>query len=458
MVERSAHNRLVAGSNPAGPTKIEFKKVQKAELLGFTAFIKTKKDKLKLKQKFNMEHFELLQEVKFKKHHYFEENLSLGFKCLIANRTITNIGTGLFSVFLPIFLYIILGENIRYLAFYYLATYLFSLLLTSTLHHSLNKFGFKKAIGISTLIGAFYYLAIFLLKADNVLLIMPIMIFLISFWRFLYWIPYNIDFAKFTTKKDRGKGVGLVEAMLSFVGILTPILAGFIITRFGFNLLFLAGILVFGLSYLPLIKLPRTKERFSWSTNKFFKKILALKNRKLALFFFLDGAEGILAAFVWPVFIYELLKGNYLEIGIISSLVVLTTAVLQLVAGKIVDKKKGKMIKAGGFFYALGWLLKVFAITAFHVFILDAFHRFMKVFYRIPLDTLVFETAFQQKHFIDEFNIFRQFCLFLGGTSMALLIILLSFFTTSINWIFVLGMITVFCISFFYKKIQDSFV
>ncbi len=405
-----------------------------------------------------MEHFELSQKKHLRKEHYFEENLSVGFKCLIANRTITNIATGLFSVFLPIFLYITLGENIRYLAFYYLATYLSSLFLISTLHKSLNKFGFKKAIGVSTLIGAIYYLAIFLLKADNFLIIMPIMIFLIAFWRFLYWIPYNIDFAKFTTKKDRGKGVGLIEAILSFVGILTPILAGFIIARFGFNLLFLAGVLIFGLSYIPLIKLPQTKERFSWSTSQFFKKIIAPKNRKLTYFFFLDGAEGVLASFVWPVFIYELLKGNYLEIGIISSLVVLTTAFLQLIAGKIVDKKTGRMIKTGGFFYALGWLLKVFAITAFHVFIFDAFHRFMKVFYRIPLDTLVFETAFKQKHFIDEFNIFRQFCLFLGGSAMALLIILLSFFNTSINWIFLVGTIIVFLISVFYKKIQDALV
>jgi YQGE family putative transporter len=404
-----------------------------------------------------MDHFELSQHHS-KKHYYFEKDLSIGFKCLITNRTITNIGTGLFSIFLPIFLYITLGENIRYLAFYYLASYLVSLIFVSTFHHALNRIGFKRAIGISTLVGAFYYLAIFLLKTENVQILMPIMVFTIASWRLLYWIPYNIDFAKFTSKKDRGKGVGLVEAMLSFVGIITPVLAGFIISRFNFNVLFLVGIAIFLLSYLPLMKLPRTKERFSWSTSQFFKKIIARKNRKLTWFFFLDGAEGVLAAFVWPVFVYELLQGNYLEIGAISSLVVMATAILQLLAGKIVDKKKGRMIKTGGFFYALGWLLKVFALTAFHVFVFDAYHRFMKVFYRIPLDTLVFETAFRQKHFIDEFNIFRQFCLFLGGSVMTILIILLSFITTSINWIFILGTVTVFLISLFYKKIQDSFV
>ncbi|MCK5081197.1 MAG: MFS transporter, partial [Candidatus Moranbacteria bacterium] len=304
----------------------------------------------------------------------------------------------------------------------------------------------------------FYYLAIFLLKENNVWTIMPLMVFLLALWRFLYWVPYNVDFAKFTTKKDRGKGVGLVSAMISLVGILTPILAGFIITKWGFNLLFLVGTLVFGFSLLPLIKLPRTEEKISWKLGQFFRKTIEKKNRKLVLFFSLDGAEGVLAAFVWPVFIYELLVGNYLEIGIISTLVVMTTVVLQLLAGKLVDKKKGKMIKTGGFFYAMGWLLKVFAITAFHVFVFDAFHRFMKVFYRIPLDTLVFETAFQQKHLIDEFNLFRQFFIYVGGSLMAILIILISLFTESINWIFILGVIAVFLISIFYKKIQGSFI
>lgn len=404
-----------------------------------------------------METFELPQHHS-KKVLYFEESLSEGFKRLLVNRIITNIGTGLFSIFLPIFLYITLGENIRYLAFYYLATYLSSLLLITTLPRSLNKFGFRKALQTSTLIGAFYYLAIFLLKENNVWTIMPIMVFMLAFWRFLYWVPYNVDFAKFTTKKDRGKGVGLVSATISLVGILTPILAGFVITKWGFNLLFLIGIVVFGFSLLPLIKLPRTEERFSWSSRQFFRKLVEKKNRKLALFFSLDGAEGILSAFVWPVFIYELLAGNYLEIGAISALVVTTTLILQLLAGKLVDKKRGKIIKTGGFFYAMGWLLKVFAITAFHVFVFDAFHRFMKVFYRIPLDTLVFETAFQQKHLIDEFNLFRQFFIYIGCSSMAIVVILISFFTESVNWIFILGVITVFLISIFYKKIQGSFI
>jgi hypothetical protein len=326
------------------------------------------------------------------------------------------------------------------------------------LPNSLNKFGFKKALQFSTLIGVFYYLSIFLLKENNILLILPITMFLISFWRFLYWVPYNIDFAKFTNVKDRGKEIGFIEAMLSLIGIVTPIIAGFVIVQLGFNFLFLIGCLIFFLSFFPLIKLPKTREKFTWQRSDILKKVFLKKNRKLALFFFLDGAETVLGVFVWPIFVYELLEGNYLEIGAIASLVVLFTMVLQLTAGKLVDKNKGKVIKTGGICYAIGWFLKIFATTSLHIFLFDALHQFTKVFYRIPLDTLVFETAFKQKRLIDEFNIFRQICLFLGRLAMVGLVIFLSLFISSIGWIFILGVFVVLFISIFHKKIQNVLV
>jgi len=404
-----------------------------------------------------MEHFNL-SHYRFKKPHYFDGKLSKGFKNLLSSRIITNVGTGFFAVFFPIFLYEILGKNLTYLAIFYFVSYSLSLFFSVLLPPSLNKFGFKKALQTSTLIGVFYYLAIFLLNKENIWFVLPIVIFLGSFWRFLYWVPYNIDFAKFTNPRDRGKEVGFIEAMLSLIGVITPIIAGFFIVTFGFNGLFLIGCLIFFFSFLPLIKLPKTREKFTWSKIETIKKVFAKKNRKLALFFFLDGAENILVIFVWPIFIYELLNGNYLEIGAMSSLVVLFTMLLQLSAGRLVDKNKGKIIKTGGLLYAFGWFLKIFAITSLHVFVFDAFHQFMKVFYRIPLDTMVFETAFKQKHLIDEFNVFRQICLFLGRLAMVILIIILSLFIASANWIFILGVFVALFVSVFYKKIENALI
>jgi hypothetical protein len=74
------------------------------------------------------------------------------------------------------------------------------------------------------------------------------------------------------------------------------------------------------------------------------------------------------------------------------------------------------------------------------------------------LDTLVFETAFKQKHLIDEFNVFRQVCLFLGRIAMVSLVIVLSLFISSIGWIFISGVFVVLFISVFHKKIQNVLI
>lgn len=242
---------------------------------------------------------------------------------------------------------------------------------------------------------------------------------------------------------------------MSIISIATPVIAGLVISRFSFNLLFAFGIIIFASSAIPYIFLPRTKEKFSWSKYKIIRKIFSRENRQAALLFFLDGVESMLPIFVWPIFLFELFNGNYLTIGFLSTAVIAITVVLQLLAGKWADKKREAMLKTGSVLYAAGWLFKIFIFTAFHVFIIDAYHKFMKIFYRIPLDTFIFEKASQQNHLIDEFNVFRQICIVSGRITMVLAVIALSFFI-SLNWIFALGVLSSVFIGFVYSKFYCS--
>ncbi len=96
---------------------------------------------------------------------------------------------------------------------------------------------------------------------------------------------------------------------------------------------------------MPLIYLPRTHERFSWGYFETWKKFFSRKRRRAVLAFAGNGAEDIIGVVVWPIFIFELLKGNFFEVGALTSLVVVVTIVMQLSAGKYVDKgNKNKMI------------------------------------------------------------------------------------------------------------------
>jgi YQGE family putative transporter len=393
-------------------------------------------------------------------HHvkYFEGKLSRGFMALFYNQVISSVATGLFAVFLPIFLYTLFKENVAMVAGYYLATYIVYLIFLLVASPFLNKIGFRRALRISTLVAVLFYTCLFFLNENNLLYLLPMIIFLIGFWRFLYWTPYNVDMAKFTSKKDRAKELSFMDSILSIISIITPIVAGLVIVEYGFNLLFLIGVFVFAFSVFPLMFVPRTKEKFSWGRIKTIKKVFNKENRIAAAIFFADGAEGIIGGILWPIFIFQLLNGDYLKVGIISTLVVAVTIIMQLIAGKYADQKgklQEQLFKFGGIFYAIGWILKIFVLTAFHVFIIDAFHRISQVFYRVPLDTFVYEKAKDQKHLIDEFNIFRNIAISFGRIFMITTVLVMSFYL-SLNWLFLFGAVFSIFLSIAHNKLSLS--
>ncbi len=375
---------------------------------------------------------------------------------MFINSVITDAVMGLFAVFLPIFLYLIL-ESIQGVILYYLASYILLLFFVFFLSHGLNSFSFRKALRLSALVGALFYLSFFFLDKDNYWFILPFSVIFISLWRFLYWIPYNVDLTKFTSKRNRGRQLGLIEVAFGITSILTPLIAGFIIEDFGFKALFFLAFLAFGLSFVPLIFTPRTKEKLSWSRKKIIKKILDKENRQAFLIFFADGAETVAGFLIWPIFIFLILGDDYLKIGSVLTMVVSVTVVMQLLAGKFIDKGcyREKMVKFGGVFYAIGWLAKIFVLSAFHIFVVDAFHKFTQIFYRTPLDVFVFEKAYEQKHLVDEFVVFREIGLCLGKIAMLALLLVSSFFV-SINWLFVFGALFSLFLSLVYSKLHCS--
>ncbi len=96
------------------------------------------------------------------------------------------------------------------------------------------------------------------------------------------------------------------------------------------------------------------------------------------------------------------------------------------------------MLSLGIWLVFLGWIFKVFVTTAFQIFIVDVYHKIAKTFVRIPVDTLMYETASKQKHNIDEFIVLHEMSCNLGRAAMLILIILVLMFV-SLKWVFLLG-------------------
>ncbi|MCK4386673.1 MAG: MFS transporter [Candidatus Pacebacteria bacterium] len=388
---------------------------------------------------------------------YFDGDISRDFITLYKSKAIIYIAMGLLGLYLPIFLYNLFGQNFQTVAWYYLiGCFMYGMTVMLGAQY-LNKFGFRKALRTATFFGVLYYTLFYFTNAENFKILIPLTLIALLFYRLFYWIPYHVDFAKFTDKKNRGREISMLGATKNVAAIFTPLLAGFLIVKFSFSILFLIAIILYLLSIIPLFKISRTKEKFVWTVRETWQHFFSKERRREVLAFMADGAEGIIGILVWPIFMFQILNGDYLKLGAIATVITGITIFLQLIIGHYSDsdKKIGKkhILRFGSAFYALGWILKIFIATAFQIFIIDSYHKLMKIFMRIPFDAMVYEKAADEDHFIDEFTVIREMAVHIGRVIMLCFVIIISPFV-SIQWIFILGAIA--ALSFNFLRMEKS--
>jgi MFS family permease len=371
---------------------------------------------------------------------YFDGKISHGFVSLYSSKIFIRVAVGLLGIFIPIFLYESLDKNFTYVAIYYLAGFFLYTITVAFGAQFFNKFGFRRALQLGSVWGALFFTIFYFINDNNLYLMLGLSIIVLTLFRNFHWLPYHVDFAKFSDSENRSRQVSLLEATTNIIGVITPIAAGFIIYKFGFGFLFLMAIFLYLASLIPLITIPRTREKFVWGYWETWKKVFSKEFRKKSLAFAADGAEMTVSAVVWPIFIFELLKGNFIEVGAISSLVIGVTVVLQLVAGKYIDKKftKEKVLKYGTILYAFGWIFKIFIATAFQIFIVDFYHRVAGIFAKTPYMTLTYDLAADEGHYVDEFTVLHEVSINGGKVIMMVLVIVIAA-NFSLTWTFVLA-------------------
>jgi len=371
---------------------------------------------------------------------YFDRPLSQGFIYLCSGRTIMMIGGALLGLFLPIFLYRLFNQSFSSVVIYYGIGFFFYGITVAIGAKFLNRFGFKRALQISVILASLFYAIFYLIDRNGLKELIPLSIFILVLFRLFHWIPYHVDFAKFSDKENRAKQVSILNAAGLVLGIFIPLIAGFIIFAFGFDVLFLIAIIFYLMSGIPYLLIPETRETFSWTIGETWKQFFSKERRRMVLAYMADGAESMVGLVIWPIFIYQLLNGNYLQIGFLSTLIIAATVILQLFMGKYIDSRisKERAIHWSSTLYAFGWIVKIFITTAFQIFIVGAYHSITSILLRTPFDTLTYEIAADQGHYVDEFTVLREMAVNLGKTVMAVLIIIISFYF-AIQWVFILA-------------------
>ncbi len=371
---------------------------------------------------------------------YYDAPLSSGFVSLYIGKTIVMLASAFLGIFLPIFLYELFNQSLSLVAIYYGVGYLSYGLVVSLGGKFISKFGFRKALQVSVFFGALIYVSFYFMDQSNLLFLIPISLLALTLHRLFYWLPFHVDFAKFTNKKNRARQVSVFRATRLILSIFAPLAAGFLIIKFGFDVLFIIAIVLFIISGIPYLTIPHTKEKFSWSLKRTYQELFSKNKRKIIIAYVADGSENVVGLVIWPIFIYQLLNGDYFQVGAISTFIIAMTVVLQLALGKHIDLKKsqGKILKWGSVFYSLGWLIKIFIVTAFQIFLAGAYHSIARIFLRTPFELLTYEIAADQGHYVDEFTVLHEMAMNFGKVMTILLVIMMSPYF-SIQWIFLVA-------------------
>lgn len=363
-----------------------------------------------------------------------------GFIALYIGKSISNVAIGLFGMFLPIFLYRLYDGNFIAVALYFLFGYLSYGLLIPLGAHFLNRHGFNRSLRLSTFFGASTFILLYFVQPDNAWYLIPIQIAATTIYRLLFWLPYHLDFAEFSDVKKLGSEIGVFEATLNLIGVVTPLLAGFMIAEYGFGPLLVIATIIFLLSLLPYHFIPEIGERFTWTYGRTLRQLIAKKNRRSMLAFAADGAEEVVGFIVWPIVIYMILRGDLLQVGALSTFVVGSTVLLQLAVGRHANKKASQeqILHYGSWLSAVAWVIKVFVATALQVFVVDAYHKLTKILMRIPFAALTYELVADRGHYIDEYTVLYEMAINLGRVVM-IVAVLIAIQFISLQWTFLFG-------------------
>lgn len=377
--------------------------------------------------------------LKIFKNLYLQARLSPGISALYSNIIIDQIGSGLVGLFMPIFLWQKFGR-LDFVLLYYLAIHLIYVFAVVVGAKIMSKIGQKASMILAIPFKVLFYAGLYYMSLGYpVLIFTALMITAIEIRMMLFWVPYHTDFAAFTNKKNRGWVIGFLSSISSLVSIFIPIIAGWIISNHGFDVLFLIAMFLIGVSVLPLFLVRPTYEKFTFSFLQTFKQLFDKQYRRMFFSQFADGVESVIGMVIWPIFIFQLLQGDFLKVGAISSLIVLVAVVMRLVIGSYTDKiDKRKLLRWGSSLYAVGWILKMFVATTFHIFIASTFHNFSAIAMRTPFSALVYEKAADSGHYVDELTVLREIALSLGKV-VGIVILLIMINMVGLQWAFVLG-------------------
>jgi len=383
-----------------------------------------------------------------------DDSQANGFlRLFISKRLIHGAATAILGIFVPIFVYETSGYQFWVVGGYYaLLSFLYALLLAPGMFIT-NRIGFSHSLVLGGVFSVVLYSIMYFMTPENLwYLIGPLTVAIVGF-RIFHWVPFHVDFTLFTKAGERGRQVSLSFATIAFMGVVGPILAGFIIANAGYEALFGTAVALLIAATISYAFVPETPTHFDWTIKQTWQKLFSRDMRGVVVGEFANGAEVIVNLIVWPIFLYEILDGDVFEIGAVSTIVVGATIVIQLLMGRYLDKHAGSKehtLKIGSLLNAIGWIFKIFALSAAQVFFVGLYHNIVRIFARTPFSAIIYDLSAEQGEYVDEFTVTREMAGHLGRAACLVVVSILTLFIP-IGWTFVIAALASVALNLVYR-------
>jgi MFS family permease len=145
-----------------------------------------------------------------------------------------------------------------------------------------------------------------------------------------YWPSYHAYFARVGDDEHRGHQVSAREAIAALVGVVSPLLTGFLLVTFGPRIAFGTTAGIVALSAVPLLWTPEFRVAKT--------AVGAIRAAMPGVLLFMgDGFTGVIYVFVWQVALFQSLSENFMAFGGALAVAAIVGAVGGLYLGRYID-------------------------------------------------------------------------------------------------------------------------
>ncbi|MBU1126232.1 hypothetical protein KJ758_01325 [Patescibacteria group bacterium] len=346
---------------------------------------------------------------------------------LATNRLLGYAGSAMTTLFFAMFLFEFFDQNVATVLVWFLVSYIIRVPLHIIAAKFFSKTGLVPSMAFGTLAAVFYYASLYVLDTAvdfHPYLFLGLAIAGISLFNSFYWAPFHVDFTEFSSRNRLGFQLSLYYSAIRIIGVVSPIVGGFLIAEYGYGVTFLFGIFTLLLSFIPMVHLPETHVIYEFGFFESFAKLCSREYRPLTLSMMAHGAENVVGIIIWPIFLFTIFEGKYLEIGAFAGVLVVISLGLQMFVGRLIDKRRAENILSWGTkMYSLGWFFKALVGSVAGVFAASTFHSLGAIFMRAPMDAIYYEKAADCGHYVDEFTVIKETAITIGKIFMVIVLI-----------------------------------